>query len=644
MLAALFSGSHLLAQQDSSNLLNEVVVTANKVPHKQSETGKVITVIGRDQLDRAGGQQLGDVLNSIAGTTIIGSNNSPGTNLTASVRGASAGNTLILLDGIPVNDPSVNTNYFDLNFISLDRVERVEILKGGQSTLYGSDAVAGVINIVTRKSASDKLVFDAALSAGTYGTFKQDLGLSGKTKRWSYSLGYTHLLSQGFSAASDTAHNQAFDRDGINQHASHLQISYQLSQKSSIQLMGRLNRYLADLDASGYVDEQDYTVRNDQAQAGLGWIYKHQRGTLHANYNFNYMERRYHDDSTYRSSPYTDYSRSSYIGRTHFAELYSDWNWKGVQLLSGFDFRANNTYQYYISSGPFGPYESGPLRANMQQYSPYANLRYKTGPWQFEAGARLNIHSEYGSNFTYSLNPSINVANNIQLFGNFYTAFKTPSLYQLFDPAAGNRELNPEKSWIGEAGIALPLTKEWQVRAVGFWRNSRNSIQYVNVDPVNFISQYQNLSRQETYGVELETVFQQDQWTIRGNYTYTDGRTKSSIDGTGTILSKDTTYFNLYRIPKHAFNLQVGYQITPALYVQLRSHSISDREEFIYGDQPATLKGYTILDAYAEYHLRGQIRLYMDVRNFTDTQYTDWRGFNTRGLNFTIGGKMSIHL
>ena len=85
MLAALISGSHLLAQQDSSSLLNEVVVTANKVPHKQSETGKVITVIGRDQLDRAGGQQLGDVLNSIAGTTIIGSNNSPGTNLTASV-------------------------------------------------------------------------------------------------------------------------------------------------------------------------------------------------------------------------------------------------------------------------------------------------------------------------------------------------------------------------------------------------------------------------------------------------------------------------------------------------------------------------------------------------------------------------------
>ena len=89
---------------------------------------------------------------------------------------ASAGNVLILINGIPVNDPSVNDNYFDLNFISTDQVERVEVLKGGQSTLYGSDAVTGVINIITRKSGPAGKHFDIAAAAGSYGTYKANVG------------------------------------------------------------------------------------------------------------------------------------------------------------------------------------------------------------------------------------------------------------------------------------------------------------------------------------------------------------------------------------------------------------------------------------------------------------------------------------
>src|SRR5690606_38944552 len=103
--------------QDSTfvSSLDEVVVTANKYPKKQSETGKVLTVISREQLERSSGKTLSEVLNAASGTTIIGSNSSPGTNQTVSIRGATSGNVLILVNGIPVNDPSVITNYFDLN-------------------------------------------------------------------------------------------------------------------------------------------------------------------------------------------------------------------------------------------------------------------------------------------------------------------------------------------------------------------------------------------------------------------------------------------------------------------------------------------------------------------------------------------------
>ena len=124
IVAALIASSRVFSQQPDSTVvvvddfpasnveLTRVVVTATKFPRKQSQTGKVVTVIGQAQLEKMGGKTLGEVLNTTAGTTIIGANNNLGTNQTVSIRGASAGNVLILIDGIPVNDPSLITNYF----------------------------------------------------------------------------------------------------------------------------------------------------------------------------------------------------------------------------------------------------------------------------------------------------------------------------------------------------------------------------------------------------------------------------------------------------------------------------------------------------------------------------------------------------
>jgi vitamin B12 transporter len=134
VLTALVISSWLPAQQDSG-FLKEIVVTANKVAKKQQETAKVVSVINREMLQQSGGRSLGEILNQVAGVTVPGANNNLGSNQTISIRGASAGNTLILIDGIPVNDPSVISNYFDINLLSSDQIERVEILKGGHSTL-----------------------------------------------------------------------------------------------------------------------------------------------------------------------------------------------------------------------------------------------------------------------------------------------------------------------------------------------------------------------------------------------------------------------------------------------------------------------------------------------------------------------------
>jgi vitamin B12 transporter len=638
IVAAVFFSSQLQAQEDTTGkLLDEVLLTSNKYPKKQSETGKVVTVINRQQLEKNAGKTLGEILNTVAGTTIIGANNNLGTNQTVSIRGASAGNVLILVDGIPVNDPSVNNNYFDINFFTVDQIERIEIVKGGQSVLYGSDAVLGVINIITRKAGAGKFNSNAGISAGSYATFKQNIGLNGRNKTINYLLGYTHLNSNGFSAAYDKNNTGGFDKDGIDQHVINGRLGIQLSNRLEAIVFSSYSHYKTDLDASAFTDEKDYTVKNDNVQGGAGLVFSHSKGSLHFNYDFNYVEREYLDDSAFRGSPYVNYSKGRYIGRTHYAELYNNWKWTNWELLAGADYRLNNTDQFYFSTGVFGPYAPPAWKAKMSQVSPYASVVYKDkNGFTTEFGGRWNHHSEYGSNFTFNINPFYLLNNKVKLFANLYSSFKTPTLYQLFDPSAGNTELDPEKGIIGEAGTEIFTRQSFRFRLVGFYRRTKDAIVYT-FNPSGFTTRYLNVSKQDNYGAELEANYTINKWNIAANYTYTDGKTKSRFDGTGTPIGKDTTYYNLYRIPKNAFNLTIGWQATIPLFISSMLRAVSKREEFIFGASPQTLKAYATIDLYGEYKFSRKIKVFLDLKNITNKTYFDIPGYNSRKFNFMAG-------
>ena len=153
--------------QDSTSLLNEVVITANKYPTKSSATGKVIKVITREQLEKSGGKDLSQVLIEQAGIMISGANSNPGKDKSIYVRGAKVDYTLITIDGVPVYDPSGVGSNFDIRLLSVDQVDHVEVLMGSQSTLYGSDAMAGVINIITKKADTQKAVVSGNISYGS---------------------------------------------------------------------------------------------------------------------------------------------------------------------------------------------------------------------------------------------------------------------------------------------------------------------------------------------------------------------------------------------------------------------------------------------------------------------------------------------
>ena len=344
--AAVLFSSQVYAQKtvppisgDSTKNLDEVVITATKFPIKQSLTGKVITIINQQQLQRNSGKSLTELLNTQAGVIINGSSNVMGTNQDVFLRGAAAGKTLILLDGIPVYDASGISGAFDLNMINADQVERVEILKGSQSTLYGSDAIAGVINIISKKGGAKKINVTANIAAGSYNTFKAAVGLNGTVKNSNYNIQYTKLNSKGFSTAQDKTGIANFDKDGIDENVFRANISQKINDKFSIRANTQFSNYKTDADAGQFKDDADYTIKNKSSVVGFGADYTIGKSILHFNYNYNKINRVYLDDSASRGG-FAYYSKGDYTGKSHFTELYSNIAvTKHIDVLVGADYR-----------------------------------------------------------------------------------------------------------------------------------------------------------------------------------------------------------------------------------------------------------------------------------------------------------------
>lgn len=641
MAAIITAGStRATAQIKDSSILDEVVITANRIEQKQNQTGKVLTVIPRQVLEKNSGRNMGEILNQYAGFTVIGANNNPGTNLDVYTRGSGLGNTLILINGQPVYDVSSISSAFDLNYITADMVERIEVLKGGQSTIYGSDAVAGVINIITRKPAKKPAQFSANLAGGSFGTARLGAGVRGTSKDVGYGLQYQYLRTTGLSAARDTTGKAGFDKDGLQQHNILGTLNGKFSERFSWNLMGQASLYKADLDANAFKDDKDHRVNNTNYNGGLGLEYRLAKTVIHANYTLNYTHRDYLDDST-DVGGFAKYGESSFKGFSHFTELYANIKLnERLSILAGTDLRRQQTDQQSLSISSFGPYETGIGKdsAKITQYSAYASALLNSGNGFFlEAGGRWNNHSMYGNNFTYSLNPSF-ARGQWKVFANLSSAFKAPTLYQLYDPNSGLATLKPERSTSLEAGIQFAaMEKAWVTRLVGFSRKLKDGIDYSLVE-----YRYFNNNSARDKGIELESQYRKNKWTMFFNYTYVAGEVntvkyKYDPPSFSYIADGDTTYNYQFRRPAHSLNLTAGYQFTEKLFASVHGRYAGKRREPRFMQAPLEVDAYTVFDLYGEYRFSDKFRAYVDLRNILDSDYTDVMGFTTRPFSVLVG-------
>ncbi|MBK8519650.1 MAG: TonB-dependent receptor [Chitinophagaceae bacterium] len=645
--AAVLIGSHLYAQKsvpansgDSTKNLDEVVITATKFPIKQSLTGKVVTVIDQQQLQRNSGKSLTEVLNTQAGIIVNGSSNVLGTNQDVYMRGAAAGKTLILLDGVPVYDASGISGAFDLNLITVDQVERIEILKGSQSTLYGSDAIAGVINIISKKGGAKKINATANLAGGSYNTFKGSVGLNGTVKNTAYHIQYSKLYSKGFSTAQNQTGVNNFDKDGMDRNAFRANISRKINDKFSVKANTQFSNYKTDADAGQFKDDADYTIKNRNTVMGIGADYTLGKSILHFNYNYNKVNRIYLDDSASRGG-FSYYSKGDYTGKSHFAELYSNIAvTKHVDVLVGADYRNQLTNQNYFSVSSFGPYASTPLSddsTKVNQFGAYASVVVKDlKGFNVELGGRYNNFNKYGNVFTFSFNPSYVIKRSVKIFGNISSGFKAPSLYQVYSEYRNPAQaLRPEKSLSIEGGIQY-YKDNVNIRAVYFSRNISDNIAFFSAGAPTYANYYVNADIQKDKGLELEASIDFGRVTVNANYVNLDGRIETK---TG---AKDTTFFNLYRRPRQTINLNVGIELCKNWNMNMGVQSISKRYEAVYASAPIEMPAYYVWNLYSTYSITTNIKAFVDLKNITDEQYSEVYGYNNRRFNFMAGVNLNF--
>lgn len=639
--AAVLFSSHLVAQEnvsdqqeDSTKNLGELVVTATKFPIKQSLTGKVVSVINRQMLLRNPGKTVSEILNTQAGIIINGSSNVWGTNQDVYVRGAAAGKTLILLNGVPVYDASGISGAFDINLIDADQVDRIEILKGSQSTLYGSDAIAAVINIIPKEGGARKVNATANLSGGSYGTFKGSLGLNGTLNNSNYNIQFTRLKSNGFSTAEDQAGTGNFDKDGMNEQIVRAGLTQKINDRFSFRVNTQLAFYKTDADEGPFADDIDFVIKNKNVLAGISADLKLGKGILRFNYQYNYINRFYLNDSTVKQG-FSYYSEGGYTGRSHFAELYSSLAIsKQVELLAGLDYRNHLTDQHYFSVSSFGPYSSPSLNsdsAGVNQVGAYVSLVAKNlAGFNLELGGRYNHFNKYGNVLTFSFNPSYVIKNYIKVFGNVSSGFKAPSLYQVFSEyRLPSGELNPEKSLSLEGGIQYAKDKV-NLRAVYFSRNITNNIVFVNSNNPPY-GYYANADKQKDRGFEFEATVDFGRVTLQANYVNLDGKIET---GSG---AKDTSYFNLYRRPRQAINLNLGLSPLKNWDLNIGVQHLGKRFEPVYNNSPVELPAYVVWNLYSTYTINKHVKAFADLKNITDEKYSEVRGFNSRRFNVMAG-------
>lgn len=436
--------------------------------------------------------------------------------------------------------------------------------------------------------------------------------------------------ANGFSTAQDEKKTGQFDQDGFNGKTISASLKYHIAPDFSVRGFVQNNDYKTDLDNGAFTDDKDFTQKSSNLNTGGGIHWKNNIVNLTANFLYSQSRRKFLDDST-SIGGFSKFVKDDYYSQSRFGEIFASFNiHPQLVLLTGYDMRISSFNNQFLSISSFGPFNSEFKDTSIRQESLYASLIFNSFDKKFnmELGGRINVNSKYGSNYTYTLNPSYHISKNIQVFGSIATGFKVPSLFQLYSGFTGNDRLQPEESINYEGGVGY-TGKQLRHRIVLFHRKVNRGIDF---DYVNF--KYYNIPNQRAYGLECEIAWQPfKNIDVNANATWIGGQEFVQ----SRLTTKDSSYAYLLRRPGLQANLQLGYRFKEAWYFSVSGRYVSGRYDVGGFQMPdVRLDDYFIANAYLSY-TKKYGKIFLDLQNFTNTVFYDIRGFNSIPMVAQVG-------
>lgn len=631
--AAFLTSLSYAQEKDSlqSNPLKEVVVSDTKFQQEKEKSGKIIEVISAKDLENKKGLSLASILSQVAGVEINGNQSANGKNQGIYIRGGRNRQVAIYIDGVPMNDASNINSEYDLRLLNVNQIEKIEILKGSSSTLYGSGAATGVINITLKKSSKEAIAGNAYFNIGTQNDaskkaidandYNQGFSVNGTVKKVTYLTSLNSTETRGFSeAAGENYEMDAFSRVNVMQ-----KIGFVVNDRLRLDFFGNYDKIKTTFDNSfaGYAsfsDDLNNASESEQFRIGFTPKYKYNKGEFVINAAASEINRVLKLSNTYSGTVNTyDYASRSVNVDAFNKYTFSD----ELYLVLGTQF------QYFDMNQQDAYTDVVREKAKFSILDPYATLVYNSHfGLNINSGARYNNHSEYGNQLVYNVNPSYTFTKlPLRILSSYSTAYITPSLYQLYGPY-GNLELTPEENKTAEVGFEITTLKnKLTFNTVGFYRQEKNTFGFF-FDSTTFESFYIN-NRDKVNAKGIETAVKYvvlKNVTVNANYTFTEVEEQFN-----RLIPKHKANIGLNYAPNTKWNLNLDYQ-----YVDDRPDAFFDSTTFTR--EKLNLSSYQLVNINISYNLiKNRLNLFGAVTNIFNEDFQENIGYNTRGRNFKLG-------
>ena len=640
VLGATLATQPLAAQEPTDTVaIEELVVTATRLAVPAAAVSSAVTVLRGAELREQGVTHVIDAIRALPGLSVV-QNGPPGATASLFVRGGESDYVQVLVDGVPINEPGGRA---DLASLTTDNIERIEVVRGPASVLYGSDAVSGVIQIFTR-TGGERTRASASVRGGSYGTLAYDAELSGAAGPVSYAIAASRYGTDGVYEINNEYRNDVLSG----------RVHYRPDALTEINATVRYGdaRYHYPTDGAGNVVDSNAYQDDQRLVLGLELARRlTDRFEARLLLSASELDALTHDAQDNAADTLGSWAyRSVSDIRRRAAELRANYNLadRGV-LTAGVELEAQSLDNESESDGEWGP-SSDAFNAERTNHGYYTQLLLEpAGNLYLTLGARLDDNEAFGSFETYRAGIAYALPTGTRLRGAFGTAFKEPTFHENYSEgySRGNPDLHPERSRSWEVGIEQSVRDgRITLAATYFDQRFRDMIQYRTVPVESNEPNYENIARADVSGIELEaTLAPLPGLAARLGYTRLD----SEVVDAGFQEGPDAEFVNgqrLIRRPDHSARLDMRYALGSRGAFDLGVRYVGGRDDLDFSEWPSKrvqLPAYTLVDLGTELRLvpaadrRPAITAMLRVENLLDESYQEIVHFRTRGRALTVG-------